>query len=119
MSSDVQRPVPGSPTRPRIAAAFGVIVALVIQVALAVAMLFAPRPAPYGWQMYSAVPDKPPAWAVTRGVSEPIDVEAFLVHDRAEIDYTDLVRAHGCERTGADAIRIELADGSVEEVACR
>jgi hypothetical protein len=91
---------------------------LSIQAVLAVAVLTAPRPAPYGWQMYSAVPYNPPAWAVTDGTATPINAEAFFVHGRAEIDRVALLRTRGCELTGADSIRIQLRDESVEEVPC-
>lgn len=96
-----------------------VLVLLGVQVVVAAAMLTTERPAPYGWQMYSAVPYNPPAWAVTDGTRRSIDAEALLVHGRAEIDRVELLRSEGCDRTGADAIVIELADGRLDEVVCR
>ena len=92
---------------------------LAVQIAVAVVVAFGPRPSPYGWQMYSATPYKPAAWAVTAGTAETFDVDELLVHARAEIDYVGLLRDHGCDHTGADAIRIQLADGTLDEVACR
>lgn len=108
-------------TRPpaRRAALAGVTVALALQVAVATAALAQPRPAHYGWQMYSATQPVPDAWAVSAGTASPIDIGALLVHDRAEIDFAEMLRVHGCERTGADAVRIELPDRSLEEVICR
>lgn len=91
---------------------------LSVQLVLALGMLFSARPAPYGWQMYSAVPYNPVAWAVTDGRAEAINVESALVHGRAEIDRVALLRSHGCDWTGADTIRIQLQDQSVDEMAC-
>ena len=102
-----------------IGVAIAVFVALVLQVVVAVAVFRAERPAPYGWQMYSAVPYSPRAWAVTDGERERIDVEGLMVHPRAEIDRVALLRDAGCERIEADAILIELAGGTMDEVTCR
>jgi hypothetical protein len=104
---------------PRRAGLVVVAVLLAIQVLVAVVMALGPRPSPYGWQMYSATPFKPEAWAVHGERVEALDVDDLLVHARAEIDYVALLRTDGCEFAGADAIRIELADETIDEVACR
>jgi hypothetical protein len=92
---------------------------IAIQVVVAVVMLLGPRPSPFGWQMYSAAPPRPEGFAIQGDEPEPIDVESWLTHARVEVDYAAVLRANGCVRTGADAIRIEFPDGSVEEVTCR
>jgi hypothetical protein len=91
---------------------------LISELVVATAMLAAPRPAPYGWQMYSAVPYNPPAWAVIDGIERSINAEAYLVHGRAEINRLAVLRTRGCELTRADGIRIRLPDGSIDEVTC-
>jgi hypothetical protein len=108
-----------APAQPRRTGLIVVAVLLMLQVLAAVIVAFGPRPGPYGWQMYSATPFKPNAWAVRADTAERLSVDDLLVNDRTEIDYVALLRTHGCEVTGADAIRIELADSTIEEVACR
>jgi hypothetical protein len=95
-----------------------VAVLLALQVVVAAIVFGADRPAPYGWQMYSAIPYVPRAWADVEGSREAIDVEEMFVHARAEIDRVGLLRSAGCDWTGADALRIELEGGAIEEVAC-
>jgi hypothetical protein len=99
-------------------AAVAVLGLLITQLLLATAILAEDRPARYGWQMYSAVPYSPKAWAVSDGAREAIDAEALMVHGRAEIDRVELLRTVGCDHHDADSIVIELADGSINEVVC-
>ena len=106
-------------SRARQAGAAIVLIALGLQTAMAAVAFTQERPAPYAWQMYSAVPYSPRAWAVTDGGRERIDVEGLMVYARAEIDRVELLRTVGCERLEADAILIELADDTTDEVVCR
>ena len=86
-----------------------VVALLVVQVLVAVVMALGPRPSPYGWQMYSAVPFKPDAWAVHGEVAEPLNVDEMLVHPRVEIDYVALLRSHGCAFASAGAMLVGYA----------
>jgi len=77
------------------------------------------RPARYGWQMYSSMPNNPPAWSINAGEERELSVSDLPVHGRAEIDYAALLRDRGCDLVEADAIRFEGADGTLETVECR
>jgi hypothetical protein len=96
-----------------------VAVGLAVQVVVAGAALIEPRPARYGWQMYSGMPVNPPAWSVVDGEQHELRINDLLLHPRAEIDRVALLRNRACELTGADAIRFEPASGPVETVECR
>lgn len=96
-----------------------VVVALVLQSAVAAVALTEPRPARYAWQMYSAVPYTPPAWTVRGNEERGLAVNELFVRGRAEIDRVVLLRDQGCDLVEADAIRFELPDGRAETVTCR
>jgi hypothetical protein len=91
-----------------------------VQFAVPAVMLFEPRPARFGWQMYSALPPVPEAWTVAaNGAETPIDVDAQFAARRAELDYVGILRADLCRATGAIAVRIQLADRDLDEtIAC-
>jgi hypothetical protein len=95
-----------------------VVVGLALELVVAAIVFTAPRPGRFGWQMYSALPYRPTMWAVVNGAEEPFELADVLVNSRAEIDFVELARDRGCEIAGADEVRIELIDGSVESVDC-
>jgi len=110
---------PGQPAaNPRRGLMILVAVGLALELAVAAIVFTAPRPGRFGWQMYSAVPYIPAAWAVVDGREQPLDVAGMLVNSRAEIDFVALVRERACAVAGADELRIELTDGSMEQVDC-
>jgi hypothetical protein len=95
-----------------------VAIGLALELVVAAIVFTAPRPGRFGWQMYSAVPYIPAAWAVVDGTEQPLDVADMLVNSRAEIDFVAFVRERACAMAGADELRIELNDGSFEQVDC-
>ena len=95
-----------------------VAIGLALELVVAAVVFTAPRPGRFGWQMYSAVPYIPAAWATVDGAEQPLDVGGLLVNARAEIDFVGLARDRGCEIVRADAVRIELADGTLVTVDC-
>ena len=105
--------------QPRRALLALVAIGLAAQAIIAGVALAEPVASRYGWQMYAAVPYVPSAWASSDGAEERLDLARLVVHPRIEIDYVALVQEHGCELSGADAIRFELADGSQETISCR
>jgi len=109
----------GRRARPRWGGIALVALALAAQVIIASVALAEPQAARYGWQMYAAVPYIPPAWATSDGEELPFEPGKVIIHPRIEIDYVSLTRERGCELSGADAIRLELADGSQETMSCR
>jgi hypothetical protein len=106
--------------RTALAAAF-IAIFLALQVAVPAIALFGPRPARFGWQMYSALPPVPKAWTVAADGSEkPVDLATLFAAQRAEIDYESVLREGLCDATGANAIRIQATeDAPIEEIACR
>lgn len=96
-----------------------VVVALALQIAVAALALTEPRPARYGWQMYSAVPYTPVAWILRGDEERDLAVNDLFVSGRAEIDRVALLRDQGCDLVEADEIRFQLPDGRSETVMCR
>ncbi len=96
------------------------VVFLVFQLIVPAFALLAARPARFGWQMYSALPNVPRAWTVKAdGTAEPVDMTHVFAIQRAEIDYAAVLLAGLCEATDAVAIKVQGADSSTPEmVAC-
>jgi hypothetical protein len=94
---------------------------LTIQVIVPVAALFGPRPARFGWQMYSALPDLPQAWTVAAdGTEEEIALASLFAIQRAEIDYTAVLRSGLCDVTDAPAVKVQAPDAQEPElIECR
>jgi hypothetical protein len=99
-----------------------VLVALFVawQLLVPAAMLFAQRPARFGWQMYSAVPDLPQAWLLdAAGAETPVEVSPLFAKSRAEIDYAAALRAGLCEVPGTVAVKLwEPDEASPELIEC-
>lgn len=93
---------------------------LVVQVAVPGIALFGPRPARFGWHMYSALPPVPQVWLVhADGTEEEVDLSRLFVVQRAEIDYADAVRSRLCRLAGAAEIRMRRASGDeTESIRC-
>ena len=99
--------------------AIGVLVAafLAVQVLVPVVALFGPRPARFSWQMYSALPSVPLAWTVAAdGTEQPIDIGPFFAVQRAEIDYTAVLRAGLCDQVLAPAVKIQADEAQEPEL---
>ncbi len=75
-----------------------VLVWLAFQIGLPIAMLFAEyRPAPFGWQMYSATRNESEFRIEWRNDSvSTLDFAAIVPRPRAELDYSVLVPRHVC-----------------------
>jgi hypothetical protein len=84
-------------------------------------MLFAERPARYGWQMYSALPDLPRAWRIdSAGHEWEVEVASVFAEPRAEIHYSAVLRAGICELPDTVAMKLaERADSSPELIDCQ
>ncbi|HET6379431.1 MAG TPA: hypothetical protein VFH63_00135 [candidate division Zixibacteria bacterium] len=92
---------------------------LIVQVGVPVVALFGPRPARFGWHMYSALPPLPEVSIVhADGTEEPVDLGTFFAVQRAEIDYADAVRRRLCETSDATEILIRTDTAGVESVPC-
>lgn len=105
--------------RTLITAAF-VVLFVAWQLLVPAGMLFAERPARFGWQMYSALPDLPQAWLIDgAGHETPVDVSSLFAESRAEIDYAAALRAGLCDLPGAITVKLREADRpSPELIKC-
>lgn len=105
--------------RTLIAAVF-VVLFLAWQLLVPAAMLFMQRPARFGWQMYSALPDLPRAWLLdAAGRDTAVDVSTLFAKDRAEIDYAVALRAGLCDLPGTVAVKLWRPDEpSPELIEC-
>jgi hypothetical protein len=90
------------------------------QLLVPAAMLFAERPARFGWQMYSAQPDLPRAWLLdAAGHETRVDVSLVFAESRAEIDYAAALRGGLCDVPGTVAVRLwEPDEPSPELIEC-
>lgn len=93
---------------------------LAVQLLVPALALLEPRPAHFGWQMYSALPRLPQAWVLeTDGTERPVDLTELFAVQRAEIDYGDVLRTGLCDATGAAAIKLQRSgDAEPETVTC-
>lgn len=108
-----------SDRRTLIAAAF-VVLFVAWQLLVPAGMLFAERPARFGWQMYSALPDLPQAWLLDgAGHETPVDVSLVFAESRAEIDYAAALVGGLCDVPGTVAVRLwEPDERSPELIDC-
>jgi hypothetical protein len=97
-----------SPDRRTLAISVVVAAFLALQLLVPLAALFGPRPGRFAWQMYSALPRVPHAWAVAAdGTETPIDLGPLFAVQRAEIDYVAVLRAGLCEVVPAPAVKLQ------------
>lgn len=87
---------------------WGVVIAVILMVAVPTVALFEPRPARFGWQMFTAMAPDAVAWTEDAdGSLEPVDLDALLVHARPEADLTDAIAAKLCAGGDVRAVVIE------------
>jgi len=93
---------------------------LLLQVGIPVVQLGQPRPARFGWQMFSGVRRWPQFWAVDGlGHAAAIDLTRFLGNPRTDIEIPPAIWRDLCVRLpGSRAIRVEDGVGGVAEHAC-
>jgi hypothetical protein len=105
--------------RTRITAAL-VVLFVAWQLLVPAAMLFTQRPARFGWQMYSALPDLPRAWLLdAAGRETPVELSPQFAEARAEIDYGAALRAGLCNLPGTVAVKLwEPDEPSPELIEC-
>ena len=108
-------------SRSALPAALFIVAWLAVQLLVPAIALVGPRPSPFGWQMYSSLPQLPDAWTVdANGALSAVDIQALFTVPRAEIDYVAALRAGLCEVSDAEAIIIRApAAAEPERVPCR
>ena len=100
----------GRPSLSKRAAACFFVVYLIVQVGLPVYRLWAPRPARFGWQMFSASAFPVRVWLLRRdGSEEPLAPDAYVGNARGDLDYERFVLPHICKmRPDAVSVRFQL-----------
>jgi hypothetical protein len=81
----------------RVAATAFFLLFLLIQTAVPLVQLWAPRPARFGWQMFSAAPPRPRFSLVMRdGTIRPADLRLYVAQSRGEVDLEKALPPHLC-----------------------
>jgi hypothetical protein len=107
-------------TSTQIAAGFFVVF-LAIQLAVPIVQLvWAPRPARFGWQMYSVTSAAPRFDLVLRdGTSQPVAIEPYVASVRGDVPLARFLPRHLCGLfPHAAAVRYHLVDGSSGVYQC-
>lgn len=95
---------------------------LIVQIGVPLAKLATPRPARFGWQMFSVRHQRVRFTLVKRdGTIEPLDLRRYLGQSRGEVDLTKALPPHLC-RVVPDlaAVRITPPKSKVSQVyRCR
>ena len=93
----------------RIAATAFFALFLAIQTAVPLVQLWAPRPARFGWQMFTASPQRPRFSLVMRdGTSRPADLRRYVAYSRGEVDLENALPPHLC-RVVPDVASVQVA----------
>ena len=93
---------------------------LALQIAVPIAKLWEPRPARFGWHMFSGVAP-PPRFEVVLadGSTREAAPADHYGNPRADLRYEDHLPAHLCRTVpGARAVRVERAGRGAEVRAC-
>ena len=70
---------------------------LLIQTGVPLVQLWAPRPARFGWQMFSAKPQRPRFSLVMRdGTLQPANLGLYVAQSRGEVDLEKALPPHLC-----------------------
>jgi hypothetical protein len=70
---------------------------LLIQTGVPLVQLWSPRPARFGWQMFSATHKRARYSLVMRdGTSRPADLSQYIAHSRGEMDLEQALPPHLC-----------------------
>lgn len=89
-----------------------------VQAAVPLARLWAPRPARFGWQMFTASEPRPRFSLVLRdGTSRPADLRLYVAHSRGEVDLARALPPHLCRVVpGVASVQITAPDSSQPRV---
>lgn len=91
---------------------------LALQVGVPLAALAGPRPARFGWHMYSAVRGLPEvAVRLHTGGVERVDAATLLARPRGEADYADGITRQLCSHAEVAAVAV-TQDGHTKERTC-
>lgn len=92
-----------------VAAAAFVVLFLLIQAGVPLIRLWAPRPARFGWQMFSANPQRVRFTLVMRdGTSQPVNLRPYVGNSRGEVNLETALPSHLC-RVVPDLASVRIA----------
>lgn len=117
----IHRAITTNPIKAKLIFAFA-IGFLALQLIVPTILLSAPRPARFGWQMYSGTDKAPTFWVVSSdGIATEVVLADVVGYVRLDIDYRAKIPRHLCDANpDATLIRFQAADSSsVEEFPCR
>jgi hypothetical protein len=80
---------------------------LTIQIAVPIVKLTSPRPARFGWHMWTARRRNPQFTLVMKdGTTSPVDLSTYLGLSRGELDFREAMPAHLC-RVVPDVVEVQ------------
>jgi len=92
---------------------------IVIQLAVPILALAEPRPARFGWQMYTAVPSLPRVTVEdAEGRTQSVEVTDLVARERADANFSAALIDHLCETADVVAVHIRM-DDQEERVPCQ
>jgi hypothetical protein len=92
---------------------------VVLAVAIPTLALAQPRPARFGWQMYSVAQPAPRAWLQSAdGSVTEWDLADHLAVLRADISDPESIGQRLCDTEGSAAVLVELRPGALVRVPC-
>jgi hypothetical protein len=92
----------------RVAANTFFVLFLLIQTAVPLVQLWAPRPARFGWQMFSATQQRPRFSLVMRdGTRRPANLRLYVAQSRGEVDLEKALPRHLC-RVVPDVASVQI-----------
>ena len=102
----------------RVATTVFFVLFLLIQTGVPLVRLWAPRPARFGWQMFSAR-HQPPRFslAMRDGTSRPADLRLYVAQSRGEVDLQQALPRHLCRVVpGVASVQITAPDSKQPRV---
>ena len=94
-------------------------VILVVMIGIPLAGFLGPRPARFGWQMYTVANAAPEAWALAAdGVREPLDLVNRFAVLRGDLPDPEAVAQAMCAFTDAPRVAVELRPDVTGEAIC-
>lgn len=95
-------------TAKSVAAAMFFLLFVLIQTGVPLAKLFAPRPARFGWQMFTAKPQRVRFTLVMRdGTQKPVDLARYVGLSRGEVSLENALPRHLC-RVVPDVASVQI-----------
>ena len=112
---DDTRHVSGPWTAESLAAAAFFVLFLMIQTAVPLVQLWAPRPARFGWQMFSARQSRARFSLVLRdGAVQPVKLDLYVAQSRGEVDLEEALPRHLC-RVVPDLTAVQITAPSAKQ----